>query len=338
MSRAEDLFDQLVKMGLAQIEHMVATQHTEHHFLDYKRSANDGDSDYLNQTDRNNFSKCASGFGNSEGGVIVWGVDCKTLGGKGDVPHTTRPILTPIRFKSLLEQATTGVTIPAHSAIMHEAITIPAEDRGFVVTLVPAGVHAPYQAMFDNNYYIRSGSNFAKAPHGVLAGLFGRRPAPLIRVTAALGSPMLVGHHHEWIGVTIRIELSNQGHGIAEDVWFNIDASIPGSGSEIRFGDLTPVGVWGSSLSTANSIYRMAERDFRLAPGISLDLGSHRFLLRRPYDADLRISIAAGSAASPAEVVEFRADRMSLEEADANFRLSPHDFPFNDTWRLIRRV
>src|SRR5688572_6921061 len=76
MNRAEDLFKKLTESGVAAIDELIATRKSEELFLDFKRSADRGAGPHLHDKDRNNLGKAISGFGNSEGGVIVWGIDC----------------------------------------------------------------------------------------------------------------------------------------------------------------------------------------------------------------------------------------------------------------------
>jgi hypothetical protein len=76
MGRAEQLFDRIRNGGAAEIHNMIAAQIVEELFLDYKRSSTTLPSRKLSEEDKKNLAKAVSGFGNSDGGVIVWGVDC----------------------------------------------------------------------------------------------------------------------------------------------------------------------------------------------------------------------------------------------------------------------
>ena len=83
--RAKELFDRLVSEGESAINEFIAEAASEELFLDFKRSANNGDGPRIHQDDRNNLAKAVSGFGNSEGGTIVWGVECSPTKSRGDV-------------------------------------------------------------------------------------------------------------------------------------------------------------------------------------------------------------------------------------------------------------
>jgi schlafen family protein len=110
--RAKDLFEQFVVGGEETIDRFIAEEISEELFIDYKRSSSDGNEKKLSQTDRENFARAIAGFGNSEGGIIVWGVDCRTDPERGDVPSGKYPLQNPKRFVSYLEGASSGCTLP----------------------------------------------------------------------------------------------------------------------------------------------------------------------------------------------------------------------------------
>ena len=77
MSRAEDIFEKLIYFGEDAIDEFIMSRQTEELFLDFKQAVSDGKSmRSLHPNDRSNLGKAISAFGNSEGGVLVWGVEC----------------------------------------------------------------------------------------------------------------------------------------------------------------------------------------------------------------------------------------------------------------------
>src|SRR5439155_26041257 len=116
-------------------------------------------------------SRAISGFGNSEGGVLIWGVECK------DVPTDKVGIQVPKLFVSRLEGAVSGCTVPPHPTVRHWPILAAGKTTGFAVTLIPKSGLAPHQALRPAlQYCLRAGSNFVQTPHAELAGTLGRRP------------------------------------------------------------------------------------------------------------------------------------------------------------------
>jgi hypothetical protein len=182
MGRAEELFGRLKSAGDVTVTALIADAQVENLWLDFKRSGNDGRGTKLHESDWKNYAKALSGFANSDGGVIIWGVDCASDPVLGDVPTGPAPIENPSRFVSWLENATSACTVPAVPGV--ESIALPsAANEGYVVTLIPSSPLAPHQCVKPAgslHYYLRAGSNFMQVPHAVLAGMFGRRPQPKV--------------------------------------------------------------------------------------------------------------------------------------------------------------
>jgi hypothetical protein len=231
MGRAEELFGRIRAGGAAEVHRMIAAPVVEELFLDYKRASTTLPSAKLSEDDRKNLGKAIAGFANSEGGVIVWGVDCRHTV-HGDVPTGPAPITQPVALKTLIDGALGGLTLPAHSGVENLALEDTPRTEGFVITHIPIGLHVPYQALYPRQeYYIRAGSSFLPTPHAVLAGLFGRAPqpnvAPVIRFNVAEGSKPTVIFN---LGVSV----TNDGRGIAEEIFCVAEAKRP-SGSKVAF-------------------------------------------------------------------------------------------------------
>src|SRR5690348_3339481 len=111
MARAEDLYKQIRQGGVAALEEFIRTRKSEELFLDFKRSSDNGGGPRLSDNDRNNFAKAISGFGNSEGGVLVWGVDCSDDERGADVARFEVPLHDAPRFVSWLQGAISGCTV-----------------------------------------------------------------------------------------------------------------------------------------------------------------------------------------------------------------------------------
>ena len=122
MGRAEDIFKMLIEGGRKTIDSFVENAASEELFLDFKRSANNGSGTSLHNKDRENLAKAISGFGNSEGGVVVWGIDCSPAPSTGDIATERVPIQQPERFKSQLEGVVSGLTIPPHANVQHHVV------------------------------------------------------------------------------------------------------------------------------------------------------------------------------------------------------------------------
>ncbi len=179
MSRAEDIFQKLIYFGEDAIDEYIINQQTEELFLDFKQAVSVGKNfTTLHRDDRKNLAKAISGFGNSEGGVILWGVECSRDIEVGDVARAKVKVKNVHRFLSWLENAISGCTIPSHNKVRNHIVSCDANGDGFVATYIPKSDIAPLMTTTNSTIYIRSGSNNVPAPYAVIAGMFGRRPQP----------------------------------------------------------------------------------------------------------------------------------------------------------------
>ncbi len=179
MSRAEDIFEKLVYFGEDAIDEFIMNRQSEELFMDFKQAASDGKSmRALHQNDRRNLGKAISAFGNSEGGVLVWGVECAKDLELGDVAKAKVKVQNVHRFLSWLENAISGCTIPSHNKVRNHIISCDQDGNGFLATYIPKSDIAPLMTTQGSQIYIRSGSNNVPAPYAVIAGMFGKRPQP----------------------------------------------------------------------------------------------------------------------------------------------------------------
>ena len=300
MGRAEELFLRIKHHGAAEISRMISQQVVEELFLDYKGAATTAPFTRLDASDRKNLAKAISGFANSEGGVIIWGVDCRPSPPNGDVPTEARPISNTTAFKSLLQNAITGVTLPAHSQVENIALPISGGTDGFVVTHVPIGFHVPYRTLGDKEeYYIRAGSNFAPTPHSVLAGLFGRAPHPslelLVRLFPIEGIPTPLSV------CTMRLEVSvfNNGRGFAEDIFFMADRNyLTGCSVAYEFAD-----GWTrrtSKIGVRDRLTALSAGFPPLPPGSQNVICTMKVDLMPSVSGDLIVDLTCGSRNAPA--------------------------------------
>ena len=186
MSRAEDIFQKLIYFGEDAIDDFIVNLQTEELFLDFKQAVSTGkNGTSLHKDDRKNLAKGISGFGNSEGGVIVWGVECSRDCDIGDVAKAKVKVKNVHRFLSWLENAISGCTIPSRNRVRNHIISVDKNGDGFVATYIPKSELAPLMTTMGNNIYIRSGSNNVPAPYSVIAGMFGKRPQPNVELIIA---------------------------------------------------------------------------------------------------------------------------------------------------------
>lgn len=221
MDRARELFERLEAGGLAALERLLAEEEPESLFLDYKRSATPAGDPGLHRNDRENLSKALSGFANSEGGLLIWGVDARREAGAQREAVNKAPVVQAAGFRTLVEGALSGESVPALSNARVLHILEGAGPAGYVVVLIPQSLIGPIRATRTDKYHLRSGSSFGIVPHGVLAGMFGRAPQPVIR-------PNFIAHftqlneRRDAISISFTVAAGNFGAVLAGKVFLSV--------------------------------------------------------------------------------------------------------------------
>ncbi|MCF7753206.1 ATP-binding protein [Paenibacillus xylanexedens] len=91
------MFNQIKDAGYNGIKNMIGTRE-ETLFLDFKAKT-DPRTVGLKKEDKRVYAKALSGFSNSSGGVIVWGIDARKDGNTGpDIAREEKPIVYFKRF------------------------------------------------------------------------------------------------------------------------------------------------------------------------------------------------------------------------------------------------
>jgi hypothetical protein len=296
MTRAEELLKRLQKGGISFVEELIATRKSEELFLDFKRSADNGVGRRLHADDSNAFSRAISGFGNSEGGIIIWGVDCSQDKQGADVAAQKVPVVDAVAFASRLESATSRCTIPPHSTVRNIPLTEPDSLSGFVVSFVPKSDLAPHQSVSRMQYYMRAGSDFVPVPHGVLSGMFGKRPQPNVQARYLMQFPEFVG---ESVCFEVGLAVQNRGPGIARDVYLTVECtSMPCAVGALSF-DVVDKDNWIVTHTLGFHMSYLAKEGVRLAPNTQLLPAKLKLKLTPPFKGDLNIEGSAGCDGGP---------------------------------------
>ncbi|HEY3267133.1 MAG TPA: hypothetical protein VGM37_09420 [Armatimonadota bacterium] len=299
MGRAEDLFTRITSLGEEAIDELFAHRKSEELFLDFKRSADNGSGARLHDKDLGNLGKAISGFGNSEGGLLIWGVDCRDAG-SGDLPNAKVPIHDPVRFVSWLDGAVSGRTLPPHTGVRHFPLASSMTTSGFVVTLIPKGLHVPLQAVGAWQYYIRAGSSFAPAPYGVLAAMFGRRPQPTIEHTWTSVRPKILRPPATSPVVAFHVDfgLFTNGPGVIRDVYATLHIFPPDGESVMRLRATDP-GNW-TNAQAFNLLTSLVSKDgVKLPPQMPVYPIRLEFELTPPFPGGFKYRVFYGCDGSP---------------------------------------
>jgi hypothetical protein len=323
MARAEEIFQMLKEKGDVAIDEFILIRQSEDLFLDFKRSADDGKGKKLHVRDLNHLAKAISGFGNSEGGVIIWGVDASPDIDDADVAKARKPIENVARFVSWLNGAVSGRTIPAHPAVQNHSIDI-CSGNGFVATLIPKSERVPHQAIPEEKYYMRAGSNFMPVPHGVLAGMFGRRPQPILLeeyTSKSVKVTKAAGIRPDVIDVTLGFKIWNRGPVMARDLYSDIRVMLPGTGT-VHFANMDD--GWMSKKKSTDWLSMVSKDDLKLAPESFARVFDMRVFVRPPFeDGKLSVRWSFGCGGSPMRLIETENSFCDVERIYRKFLAGP---------------
>jgi hypothetical protein len=155
-------------------------------YLDFKMK--DPKQPTVTINDQRNLAKAVSGFGNSDGGLIVWGVEARKKAGDPESPDIAtelKPVEKLSAFHARLNDLIRGATKPVVPGVVNYRVYEDrADDRGYVITVVRPGDHPPYRAEYDNgnHFYKRAGSQFYPMEPYDLRDVIFRRTYPKVEV------------------------------------------------------------------------------------------------------------------------------------------------------------
>lgn len=335
-TRAQELLDRLVRGGEAALDELIADRASEELFLDFKGSPDNGSGTKLHYSDREKLAKAISGFGNSEGGVLVWGIDCENLPAEGDVARSKRPLKNPARFKSWLEGAVSGCTLPPHQGVEHRVIpSANSADEGFLVTLIPKSLRSPHQCIVEphrHRYYMRVGSNFDHVPHGLLAGMFGQQPQPhIFHIWKNYGGGIsgrdpgisysgsrLEETPYSKLGFVLR----NEGACVARDLYVNIEIGLPGQECALAAYPTLYRGGYAPWTHTSpfKNVHQVVSGDgYKLAPGAMAEPLVIELYLQPPFDSDFWFRISFGATGTPVNEISYSVPVQKVQTAYSSF-------------------
>ncbi|SHM37410.1 AlbA family DNA-binding domain-containing protein [Bradyrhizobium lablabi] len=204
-----ETFDQL---DWDKIAAFVEQKQEENLHLDFKLVTN---SELTNKDDKRNFARSLSGFANSSGGIIIWGIDARKNEDGIDCATAIVELTKPALMVTRLNTMTGDASSPIVDGVRHKAIINPNTiGRGVVATLVPESDAGPFMAKLgEQRYYKRSGDSFYPMEHFDLEDMFGRRQKPRLVVIV---EPVKIENGVE----DYKILVLNQGRAVARHAGF----------------------------------------------------------------------------------------------------------------------
>lgn len=220
-----DIHEFFEKIDKDMIRDFVHHGQEEHLTLEFKTVNN---SELNHSDDKKSIAEALSGFANSSGGIIVWGVDARKNKKGIDCACGVKEIQPLSQFVSRLNQLTGEMVNPLVEGVEHKKIEI-SKDKGFAKTMVPVSDSGPHMAKGGlDRYYKRSGDSFRRMEHFDIEDMFGRRKKPKL----SLCTEIKVGTRYsgpEGLRRTcyVMIGIKNDGRGIAKHVALVVGVNKP---------------------------------------------------------------------------------------------------------------
>jgi hypothetical protein len=202
-------------IDLAAIHQFVEDRQQEHLHLDFIRSS--GRRIFARRDDRKNLAIAISGFANSDGGIVVWGVVAERAEDGVDSATDLQPLENLAQSYSDLQRLTAEATAPLVDGVVHRIVS-GREGVGFLVTYVPRSDSGPHMAKLgEDRYYKRSGDSFRKMEHFDLEDMFGRRPKPRLSLGTRIhyGGMSRPPNRVPRYEFRISLSITNTGRGLA---------------------------------------------------------------------------------------------------------------------------
>lgn len=233
MSSAKDIFETLLKFK----NHNDPAISGSDRFLEYCKNTlggverlhfdfkekKDSRCSRLEDDDKKNLAKGTSGFANSSGGVLIWGVT--------DDKIELKPISNVQEFVTSMLTLVSQLTDPVVPNIDGNFLLDSKYNNGsgYGYILIPESTMPPHRIILSqnevkNHYYIRSGSSFSVASHTILEDMFGRMPKPKLDLNVKYQHHMTL---NDGVRFNVLLGIENNGRGVAKFPFLSIKLNGP---------------------------------------------------------------------------------------------------------------
>ena len=217
-------------LTLETLERFVAEHQEEHLALEFKTL---GSSEIKSGSDKRHLAEALSGFANSAGGVVVWGIATQKNAAGQDAADAFVPVSNPALLVNRLAEFTALYVTPFVPGVRHRYFERP-DGTGFAATYVPASDAGPHMALVGLDRYFKRGPlGFYAMQHFDIADMFGRRQRPILRLE--LSEPHLGSSGNGQSEVRIVVSLINDGRASAVAPFVRVELATPYT--------VTPVGL-----------------------------------------------------------------------------------------------
>jgi hypothetical protein len=159
-------------------------------------------------------AKTICGFANSEGGVIVIGLEARSNGDKYDADLIQRPVPVPepLAVKTRIESLAGDLVEPRVNVSLAVVFNQGTASEGFVLVNVPSTDSLPCRTKKHREFYQRITSGTYPMEYFQLADMFGRRHRPILSFYLEEGEIRQEGNE---LSRSIIIGITNTGRALA---------------------------------------------------------------------------------------------------------------------------
>ena len=172
------LWEDLIADPVRAVESLIASKTHEGLRLEFKtKSDQSGD---LNKIDRKNLGEALSGFSNSDGGILIFGIETEK-DGEEEFASGLKPIHPLSAVRSKIESLCSEYVSPSNIKIEVTSVDL-KEDTGVIAIKIPRGDNRPYMSMAPNHqrYYKRSHDRFVPMEHYEVVDLVKISDSPVL--------------------------------------------------------------------------------------------------------------------------------------------------------------
>ncbi len=220
----------------------------------------------LDREQKAKLAQAVSGFSNTEGGVIIWGISTTKHAHSGlDILNQLEPIGACKKFAQQIEKSIPVLTTPPSFKVKVKSILKKRSDtKGITLTYIPKTTGDPVQSIIDNIFYFRSGDDFTKAPYEMIKRLFAATESP--DLAPILGeNEIRLDPNGKWY---IQVVIENKSSAVAENGHVSVTIENPASCAEIGALSLRDI----SHLNPGKKMFGLSVDDV-VHRGIALHMG-----------------------------------------------------------------
>ncbi len=212
-----ELWRELNEEGLATIQRFANEHVPETQTLEFKCA--EGDAAPLTKGDLQNLGRSISAFANTDGGVLVWGVDSRPPRSDEDaVVIGLKPIAGVARFHADLLDKVGAIVTPPVSGLETVCLHEGDAGKGYVAVCVPSSRNAPHMSLAKDHhrYYLRSGASTLPMPHRQVEAMILAREGPILAIE--LNCRLRRNSKERKTLICVEAYVKNKGFGAAENL------------------------------------------------------------------------------------------------------------------------